>query len=140
MEDVLAALQAGHDGGFLHRDIKPSNLYVRASDHRVILIDFGAAREAVGRHSKSIISLVTPGYSPPEQYAARNDRHGPWSDIYALGAVLYRCVTGEPPGEAGGRLLGDSIEPAARGGAGAHNDRLLRMIDPGVAFPPLHPV
>ena len=54
--------------GYLHRDIKPANLYLRASDHRVILIDFGAARGAVGRQSKSVTSLVTPGYSPPEQY------------------------------------------------------------------------
>lgn len=138
LEDVLPALQAVHEQGFLHRDIKPSNLYVRASDHRVILIDFGAAREAVGRHSKSIISLVTPGYSPPEQYAARNDRHGPWSDIYALGAVLYRCVTGEPPVEAAERLLEDSMEPAARVCAGRYSASLLRMIDKALAVRPEH--
>lgn len=138
LEDVLPALQAVHEQGFLHRDIKPSNLYVRASDHRVILIDFGAAREAVGRQSKSIISLVTPGYSPPEQYAARNDRHGPWSDIYALGAVLYRCVTGEPPVEAAERLLEDSMEPAARACAGRYSAGLLRMIDRALAVRPEH--
>lgn len=138
LEDVLPALQAVHEQGFLHRDIKPSNLYVRASDHRVILIDFGAAREAVGRHSKNIISLVTPGYSPPEQYAARNDRHGPWSDIYALGAVLYRCVTGDPPVEAAERLLDDSMEPAARACAGRYSAGLLRMIDRALAVRPEH--
>lgn len=136
LEDVLPALQAVHEQGFLHRDIKPSNLYVRAHDHRVILIDFGAAREAVGRHSKSVTSLVTPGYSPPEQYTTRNDRYGPWTDVYALGAVLYRCVTGQPPVEAAERLLEDSLEPAARVCAGRYGVRLLRAIDRALAVRP----
>lgn len=136
LEDVLPALQAVHVQGFLHRDIKPSNLYVRASDHRVILIDFGAARAAIGRYSNSVISLVTPGYSPPEQYAARDDHHGPWSDIYALGAVLYRCVTGDPPVEATERLLEDSLIPAAQIGAGRYSASLLQMIDQALAVRP----
>ena len=68
LEDVLPALRTVHEQGFLHRDIKPSNLYIRAHDHRVILIDFGAAREAVSQQGRSMTSLVTPGYSPPEQY------------------------------------------------------------------------
>jgi serine/threonine protein kinase len=136
LEDVLPALQAVHEQGFLHRDLKPSNLYVRASDHRVILIDFGAAREAVGRHSKSVTSLVTPGYSPPEQYTTRNDRYGTWTDVYALGAVLYRCVTGRPPTEAAERLLEDTLEPAARAGAGRYSADLLRVIDRALAVRP----
>ncbi|HRD65465.1 MAG TPA: protein kinase [Candidatus Competibacter sp.] len=136
LEDVLPALQAVHEQGFLHRDIKPANLYVRASDRRVILIDFGAARAAVGRHSKSVTSLVTPGYSPPEQYTTRNDRYGTWTDVYALGAVLYRCVTGRPPTEAAERLLEDSLEPAARAGAGRYSASLLRVIDRALAVRP----
>jgi serine/threonine protein kinase len=136
LEDVLPALGAVHERGFLHRDIKPSNLYVRARDHRVMLIDFGAAREAVGRHSKSVTSLVTPGYSPPEQYTTRNDRYGSWTDVYALGAVLYRCVTGRPPVEAAERLLDDSLEPAVRAGAGRYGAALLRAIDRALAVRP----
>ncbi|HUM89980.1 MAG TPA: protein kinase [Candidatus Competibacter sp.] len=136
LEDVLPALQAVHEQGFLHRDIKPSNLYVRASDHRVILIDFGAAREAVGRHSKSVTSLVTPGYSPPEQYTTRNDRYGPWTDIYALGAVLYRCVTGHPPIEAAERLLEDTLVPTKRICAGRYAAHLLSVIDRALAVRP----
>lgn len=136
LEDVLPALQAVHEQGFLHRDLKPSNLYVRASDHRVILIDFGAAREAIGRHSKSVTSLVTPGYSPPEQYTTRNDRYGTWTDVYALGAVLYRCVTGRPPTEAAERLLEDTLEPAVRAGAGRYSADLLRVIDRALAVRP----
>lgn len=136
LEDVLPALRAVHEQGYLHRDIKPSNLYVRASDHRVILIDFGAARQAVGRHSQSVTSLVTPGYSPPEQYTTRNDRYGAWTDIYALGAVLYRCITGHTPTDAADRLLDDSLEPAVKVGAGRYSTNLLRVIDRMLAVRP----
>lgn len=136
LEDVLPALQAVHEQGYLHRDVKPSNLYVRASDQRVILIDFGAARQAVGRHSQSVTSLVTPGYSPPEQYTTRQDRYGTWTDIYALGAVLYRCITGHAPAEAADRLLDDNMEPAVRAGAGRYSTNLLRVIDQMLAVRP----
>ena len=136
LEDVLPALQAVHEQGYLHRDIKPSNLYVRSSDHRVILIDFVAAREAVGRHSKSVTSLVTPGYSPPEQYTTRNDRYGTWTDVYALGAVLYRCIAGHAPVEAAERLLDDHLEPATKVGAGRYSTNLLEVIDRALAVRP----
>jgi serine/threonine protein kinase len=136
LDDVLPALQAVHEQGYLHRDIKPANLYLRASDHRVMLIDFGAAREAIGRHSKSVTSLVTPGYSPPEQYTTRNDRYGTWTDIYALGAVLYRCVTGHTPVEAAERLLEDTLEPVMRTCAGRYSTNLLRVIDQALAVRP----
>lgn len=136
LEDVLPALQAVHEQGYLHRDIKPSNLYVRSHDHRVILIDFGAARAAISRHSQSVSSLVTPGYSPPEQYSTRNDRYGPWTDIYALGAVLYRCVTGQTPVEAADRLMDDTLKPALAVGAGRYSTNLLRVIDRALAVRP----
>ncbi|MBE2294987.1 MAG: protein kinase [Phycisphaerales bacterium] len=136
LEDVLLALQAVHEQGYLHRDIKPANLYLRASDQRVILIDFGAARAAVGRQSKSVTSLVTPGYSPPEQYTTRNERYGTWTDIYALAAVLYRCITGRIPVEAVGRLLDDSLQPAIVEGAGRYSTNLLRVIDRALAVRP----
>lgn len=133
LEDILPALQAVHEQGYLHRDIKPANLYLRSADHRVMLIDFGAARVAVGRHSKSVTSLVTPGYSPPEQYTTRNDRYGTWTDLYALGAVLYRCVTGHVPMEAAERMLDDQMEPATQAGKDRYSRNLLRVIDQALA-------
>ncbi len=136
LEDVLPALQAVHEQGYLHRDIKPANLYVRARDHRVMLIDFGAARAAISRHSQNVTSLVTPGYSPPEQYTTRNDRYGRWTDLYALGAVLYRCVTGHTPAEAAERLLDDHLEPAVVVGAGRYSTNILRAIDRVLAVRP----
>lgn len=136
LEDVLPALRAVHEQGFLHRDIKPSNLYVRDRDHRVMLIDFGAARQAVGRHTESITSLVTPGYSPPEQYTTRIDRYGAWTDIYALGAVLYRCVTGDAPLEAAERMLGDHLEPTVVAARAAYSAQLLKVIDQALSVRP----
>ena len=136
LEDVLPALRTVHEQGFLHRDIKPSNLYIRAHDHRVILIDFGAAREAVSQQGRSMTSLVTPGYSPPEQYTTRSERYGAWTDLYALGAVLYRCVTGRAPLEAAERLLEDRLEPAAQAAAGRYSASLLEAIDRTLAVQP----
>ena len=136
LEDVLPALRTVHEQGFLHRDIKPSNLYIRAHDHRVILIDFGAAREAVSQQGRSMTSLVTPGYSPPEQYTTRSERYGAWTDLYALGAVLYRCVTGRAPLEAAERLLEDRLEPAAQVAAGRYSASLLEAIDRTLAVQP----
>jgi len=136
LKEVLPALQSVHDQGFLHRDIKPSNLYVRARDGCVMLIDFGAAREAIGRVSRSITGLVTPGYSPPEQYAIRSDRYGPWTDMYALGAVLYRCISGKPPLEAAERLLEDRLLLAREIGAGHYGMPLLAAIDKALAIRP----
>jgi len=136
LDEILPALQAVHAYGYLHRDLKPSNLYVRARDGSVMLIDFGAARQALGRRSKSLTGLVTPGYSPPEQYATRSDRYGPWTDIYSLGAVLYRCVTGEAPVEAPDRQMWDTLVPAVEAGSGRYKENLLRIVDHALAMRP----
>ncbi len=134
--DVMPALEAVHAQGYLHRDIKPSNLYIRASSGRVILIDFGAARQALGRRTRSVTSVVTPGYSPIEQYVTVGEDYGPWTDIYAIGAVLYRCITGTPPIEAPGRVLKDPVQPTIEVGAGLYSRGLLRLVDQAIAVRP----
>jgi formylglycine-generating enzyme required for sulfatase activity len=135
VEDVLPALDAVHALGYLHRDIKPANLY-RRSDGRTILIDFGAARQALGRRSKSVTSVFSPGYSPIEQYLVEGKGYGPWTDIYALGTVLYHCVTGAAPIEAPARVLDDPLQPAEELAAGRYNPALLRLIDQAMAVRP----
>ncbi|MEE4380215.1 MAG: serine/threonine-protein kinase, partial [Candidatus Competibacteraceae bacterium] len=136
LEEVLPALEAVHQEGYLHRDLKPSNLYVRARDGCVMLIDFGAARQSLSQRSKSITGLVTPGYSPPEQYITRSDHYGPWTDIYALGGVLYRCISGRAPTEAPDRQMWDSLPPAVEAGAGRYSPDFLAMIDKALAMRP----
>ncbi len=89
-------LRQVHAENFLHRDIKPANVYVRRADESPVLLDFGAARQAMGRRSQSMTAVVTPGYSPPEQYESDGDQ-GAWTDLYALSALCYRSVTGSVP-------------------------------------------
>jgi serine/threonine protein kinase len=136
LNDVLPALEAVHGEGYLHRDIKPSNLYVRSHDNHVILIDFGAARQALGRRTRSVTSVVTPGYSPIEQYVTVGEDYGPWTDLYALGAVVYRCICGAPPIEAPGRVLKDPMQPAVEVGAGLYSRGMLQVVDRALAVRP----
>ncbi len=104
---LLAGLEAVHRAKFLHRDIKPGNIVIRAEDGSPVLIDFGAARQAIGTISGSLSVILTPGYAPVEQYSTSGDQ-GPWTDIYALGAVCYRALTGAVPDDAIKRMIGDA--------------------------------
>ena len=115
MQPILDGLRAVHAKGFLHRDIKPQNIYLARLDSggvRPILLDFGAARQAMGERSRSLSVVVSPGYAPFEQYH-RKGHQGPWTDVYSAAAVLYRMVTGEAPPEANERMVGDDLKPAA---------------------------
>ncbi len=109
---LLSGLAHVHKAGFLHRDIKPGNIYIR-KDGSPVLLDFGAARLAVGSRSQSLTSIVSAGYAPFEQYTTRGHQ-GPWTDIYAMGGVLYRAVTGQRPPDAPDRIRNDPYEPAAK--------------------------
>ena len=129
LADGLAAI---HVAGLLHRDIKPSNIVIR-DDGVPVLIDFGSARQAVGVKSRSVTSVVTPGYAPLEQYATRSPQ-GPATDIYAFGAVLYRCVTGVTPDDATERAIEDRLTPAAQAARGGYSSKLLATIDAALAL------
>ena len=99
---ILDALEAVHRENIAHRDIAPDNIFIRPNGDAVLL-DFGAARMTVGQHSKTLNLVVKDGYSAPEQYYAEG-RQGPWTDIYALAATLYRCIAGKRPVDAMARL------------------------------------
>ena len=116
----------------LHRDIKPSNIIIR-DDGTPVLIDFGSARQAVGLKSRTMTSVVTPGYAPLEQYAAKS-KQGPATDIYAFGAVLYRCVTGKMPDDATERAIEDTLMPATQAAAGDYSKGLLAATDAAMAL------
>ena len=105
---LLDGLEVVHRADFLHRDIKPGNIIIRDEDNSPVLLDFGSARQAIGTRSRSVTSIITPGYAPIEQYSSRGDQ-GPWTDIYALGGVCYRALTGEVPDDATDRMRNDPL-------------------------------
>ena len=100
---LLDALTTLHEKNYLHRDLAPDNIMIRDEDDQPFLIDFGAARQALGIKSKSITAVVKDGYSPPEQYIQSNSSLGPYSDVYAIAAVMYELISGQRPDEASAR-------------------------------------
>lgn len=129
---VLDGLEAVHAAGVVHRDITPGNIIVGTGGSPV-LIDFGAARQLLAEHSRALTSLGTPGYAPIEQYCSTPAQQGPWTDVYAVAAVLYRCIAGQAPVDAHDRLKNDPLRPAVTVGAGRYPAAFLRAIDRGLA-------
>ena len=98
---VLDALETMHAAGLYHLDVKPANIMRDQSGH-CTLIDFGASKQLTTDERSTLSSSTmsyTPGYAPMEQVAQQSKNIGPWTDFYALGATLYRLVTGDPPPE-----------------------------------------
>ncbi|MBR4388817.1 MAG: protein kinase [Prevotella sp.] len=95
---VLDALEAIHAAGLCHMDLKPDNVMVDKEDNAV-LIDFGASKKIASDQLTSTVPGVsyTNGYAPPEQLESDMDNFGPWTDIYALGATLYKLLTNRKP-------------------------------------------
>ncbi len=112
---ILNGLQAVHDAGLLHLDIKPDNIYLR-TDRQPMLIDFGSSRQMRSDAGGKV--TLTPGYCALEQYPGHGDIGAP-SDVYGIGATLYRCITGKNPIDAleryrvFGRTRIDPLAPAA---------------------------
>lgn len=91
---VLDALKAVHRAGIVHRDTKPDNIYITGSG-RVLLLDFGGAKQLTGGGDRSVDAMFAHGYAAPEQYVADSDKVGEWTDVYGAGATLYRMLTGK---------------------------------------------
>ena len=130
IKSLLALLLDGigkvHEVGFLHRDIKPDNIFMRA-DGKPVLLDFGSARHASGGSERTLTALVTPGYAPFEQYTAKSEQ-GPWTDIYALGGILFFAVTGENPPDALSRMKADTVADILARAHGRYSDEFLDAI------------
>ncbi|MGH8544160.1 MAG: serine/threonine protein kinase [Gammaproteobacteria bacterium] len=136
---LLEGLETMHQKGFVHRDIKPSNLFVRANGTAVIL-DFGSARLLIVSDPQTVTNLVSPGYAPIEQYSSSGDNQGPWTDIYGLGATLYRAATGVIPQSAIARaeaIVHGAPDPFLRAAGhanGKYSTTFLRAIDQALEF------
>ena len=116
-----------HEVGFLHRDIKPENIYLRA-DGSPVLLDFGSARQTNSGTGRTLTALVTPGYAPFEQYTAKTGQ-GPWSDIYAMGGVLFFAVTGENPPDALTRMKEDTVAATLAMARGRYSDAFIDAVN-----------
>jgi signal recognition particle receptor subunit beta len=136
---VLEGLREVHRKRFLHRDIKPGNILLR-SEGPPCLLDFGAAEVEAGA-VRDTANVLTHGYAPVEQYSHRG-KVGPASDLYAMGATMYRCVVGRVPGDARSRQrateegLGDPLLAATRLVRGRYTRELLDLIEWMVAIRP----
>ncbi len=124
---LLNGLREVHANRLLHLDIKPSNIYIR-NDATPVLIDFGAARQALSGDNMTFTPMYTPGFAAPEQYGQR-DRLGPWTDIYAAGASLYACLVKAPPPPANERLEEDTYVPVATRLRGMYSEPFLELVD-----------
>ncbi|MDS4070594.1 MAG: bifunctional serine/threonine-protein kinase/formylglycine-generating enzyme family protein [Candidatus Competibacter sp.] len=107
MLPVLDGLRTVHDSGFMHRDVKPRNIY-RTHQGQIILLDFGAARQVVGDHSRSM-AIYSSGYAAYEQHVQHGQ--GPWTDVYGAAATLYFSLTAQVPPPASERKQCDTLKP-----------------------------
>lgn len=140
---VLDGLRELHSQSYLHRDIKPANIYIR-SNEIPMLIDFGATRYSIGLKSKSLSVILTEGYAPKEQYNSRAKQE-PYTDIYAVGAVMYKMVTERVPIAASSRsdLITDDLpDPHVKlqemHDLDTYSDSIKKAIDWALEFKPKH--
>ncbi len=114
MVPVMDALHTVHQQGILHRDISPDNVYI-TRNWAVKVLDFGAARYALGQKSRNLSVILKEGYAPVEQYHSKGHQ-GPWTDVYGCAATIYRGLTGKTPPASLDRMQADDMEaPSALG-------------------------
>ena len=136
---IIDGMKLVHAHGFIHRDIKPANIFIRV-DGEPVLLDFGSARQALEESRNSLTSIFSKGYAPIEQYNTNEDQQGPWTDIYAMGATMYRAIAGVPPSDAIDRSSAislasrDTYVSAKEIGEGRYNSYLLEAIDYAMQF------
>ena len=146
-DPLMVALGTMHEQRCYHRDVAPDNvlmLYDRKAagsyleqQPRPVLLDFGAARRVIGDATQQLTAILKSGYSPVEQYEGEESlRQGPWTDVYALCAVLYAAVTGKPPGSSVARVVRDEMVAASVAGSGRYSAPFLAAIDAGLRVRP----
>lgn len=133
---VLDVLELLHGRSVFHRDVAPDNILIQR-DGRAVLLDLGSAREILGDREQAVTVVVKPGYAPLEQYSGEFSLpQGPWTDVYAFGAVLHFAVTGAPPQASISRVMKDSRTALADSPRPGFSERFLRGIDSALALQP----
>ena len=131
---LLDALELIHGSQHLHLDIKPSNVHLRPGANP-LLLDFGAVFHLDPEHGDKKAQVITPGFSPIEQYRS-GARVGPWTDVYAIGASMRACIEGHSPPPAIERDKEDKLVPARQAFADRYPPHLLAAIDWAMAIDP----
>lgn len=133
---LFGAINTIHLAGYLHRDISLDNIQIQ-DNQLPVLLDFGSARKEIGNLSDQTEIMLKPGYAPIEQYSEESDsEQGPWTDIYALGAVLHTLVTGTPPPVSVVRCIEDRYQPLAQLRPEGFSLSLLNAIDQALSMKP----
>ena len=137
LEPLSEALAVIHAEQCFHRDIAPDNVILLKGSQRPLLLDFGAARRVIGDMTQALTVILKPGYAPVEQYAeVPGMKQGPWTDVYALAAVVYYAITGKTPPTSVGRLMNDNYVPMTQVGAGRYSPEFLAAIDRALIVKP----
>ena len=137
LEPLSEALAVIHAEQCYHRDIAPDNVILLQGSERPLLLDFGAARRVIGDMTQALTVILKPGYAPVEQYAeVPGMKQGPWTDVYALAAVVYYAITGKTPPTSVARLMNDNYVPMVQAGAGRYSPAFLAAIDRALVVKP----
>jgi hypothetical protein len=127
---LTEALLVLHGEHCYHRDIAPDNIILLRGSGLPLLLDFGAARRVIGDMTQALTVILKPGYAPIEQYAeVPSMKQGPWTDVYALAAVVYCAITGRTPPPSVGRIVKDDYQPLAQIAQGRYSERLVQAVD-----------
>nr|WP_154928096.1 serine/threonine-protein kinase [Pantoea agglomerans] len=133
---LLGAISTIHQAGYLHRDISLDNIQIQ-ENQLPVLLDFGSARKEIGNLSDETEIMLKPGFAPIEQYSEEGEvEQGPWTDIYALGAVLHSLITHNPPPVSVVRCIEDNYQPLVERQPEGYSLPLLHAIDCALAMKP----
>ena len=137
LRPILDAVTVLHGGLTWHRNIGPDEIMLTPIGP--VLLGFGAAARAIAEADNDAASALVPGFAAPEQYAAATDTDtdaacGPWTDLYALAALVYGAIAGAPPDAATDRLTGDSLQPLSQVASGLYSAGFLAAIDSALAL------
>jgi hypothetical protein len=135
LKPILNGVTLLHDGGVWHQNIGPDEILM--TPFGPVLLGFSAASHAIEAMRHTPAAALKPGYAAIEQYgSASGTTRGPWTDLYALGAVVYAAITGNDPPPAADRLTDDRLRPLAAVAAGLYSERFLAAVDAAMAVQP----